>query len=259
MNRYPFITASLPDIQVGTRPDVSFKDMQDLLALNLPDGDFEKVGQLLELIDIDNIKAFWLGLPLHSAGSMDAKELEEAILVKDFLPSFVIEFLERYETAELRLEHFPALYAGLYEKMASASDRFVRSYYALEREIRLVLTALRAKQLGRDLVLELQFEDVYDPFVMQILVQKDTEDYTPPQEYEALKDLFMENYQDPMKLYRSLLQYRFDKILELEEEFGSFAIDRILGFLSRLMIVEMWSQLDEQKGLDLVDDLSKNG
>jgi hypothetical protein len=259
MNRYPFIAASLPDIQIGSRPEISFKEMEDLLALNLMNWDRKKVEELLELVDIDNIKALWLGLPLHSAGSMNAKELEEAILVKDFLPSFVIEFLERYETTEQRLDHFPALYTGLYQQMDLASDDFIRSYYAFEREVRLVLAALRAKQMKRDLVLELQFEDTHDPFVMQILVQKDAPDYFPPQEYEALKDLFMENHLDPMKLYRSLLQYRFDKILEIEGQYQSFTIDRILGFLARLMMVEMWNQLDEQKGLSLIDDLSKNG
>ncbi|MBI4142664.1 thioredoxin domain-containing protein, partial [Candidatus Uhrbacteria bacterium] len=37
-----------------------------------------------------------------------------------------------------------------------------------------VLTALRAKQSGRDLAVELQFEDPKDPFVLQILSQKDS-------------------------------------------------------------------------------------
>ncbi len=259
MNRYPFIIASLPVVQIGTKPEVSFKDMEDLLALNLMSFDRKKVAALLQLIDIDNIKAFWLGLPLHPAGSMNAKELEEALLVKDFLPSFVIDYLERYETTEQRLDHFPSLYVSLYQEMVSYSDGFIRSYYIMEREIRLVLAALRAKQMGWDLTEQLQFEDMDDPFVMQILVQKDAEDYTAPQEYESLKDLFMENRLDPMKLYRSLLQYRFQRIVDLEEQYLSFSIDRILGFLARLMMVEMWSQLDEQKGLSLVDDLSKNG
>ncbi len=259
MNRYPFIIASLPTIQFGSKPEISFKDAEELLALNLVSFDRKKVTALLQLIDIDNIKALWLGLPLHPAGSMNAKELEEALLVKDFLPPFVIDFLERYETAEQRLDHFPALYVSLYQEMASFSDGFIRSYYTMEREIRLVLTALRAKQMGWDLTQQLQFEDMDDPFVMQILVQKDAEEYTAPQEYEPLKTLFMENRLDPMKLYRSVLQYRFDRVVELEEQYASFSIDRILGFLVRLMMVEMWSQLDEQKGLGLVDDLSKNG
>ena len=94
---------------------------------------------------------------------------------------------------------------------------------------------------------------------MNILVQKDAPDYTPPQEYEALKEIFLENEADPMKFHRALLQYRFDRILDLEEEHLSFSIERILGFLARLMIVEMFDQLDREKGLTLIDELSRNG
>lgn len=259
MNRYSFILASLPEIQIGAKPEISFKEMEDLLAMNLVPCDQRKVVQLLKLIDIDNVKAFWLSLPLNERGTMNAKELEEAILVKDFLASFLIDFLERYETTEQRLREFPQLYAKLYEEMAQESKGIVRSYYQMEREIRLVLLALRAKRLRRDLVRELQFEDLDDFFVMQILVQKDAPDYTPPQEYEDLKEIFVRYEIDPLRLHRELLQYRFDRILDLEEEYLSFSSDRILGFFARLMLVEMWNQLDREKGLTLIDDLSKNG
>jgi len=259
MNRYPFILASMPDIRVGAKSDLSFKEMQELLSMNLAQSDRKKVSQLLRLVDIDNVRAFWLGLPLNERGTMNAKELEEALLIKDFLPPFLIDFLGRYETTEQRLHEFPQLYAKLFEEMVSNSDGFIRTYYRIEREIRLVLVALRAKRAGRDLTRELRFEDLDDSFVMHILVQKDTPDYTPPEEYESLKEIFLENGEDPMKLHRALLQYRFDRILDLEEEHLSFSIDRILGFLARLMIVEMWDQLDREKGLTLVDDLSKNG
>lgn len=259
MNRYCFILASLPAIQIGAKPEISFKEMDDLLAMNLASSDRKKVSQLLRLVDIDNIKAFWLGLPLNERGTMTAKELEEALLIKDFLPSFVIDFLDRYETTEQRLREFPQLYAGLYEEMAGDSEGFIRSYYEMEREVRLVLLALRAKKSGRDVVRELQFEDLDDALVMQILVQKDAPDYTPPQEYEGLKEIFVRYSQDPMKLHQELLQYRFHRILDLEEQYLSFSVNRILGFLARLMLVEMYSQLNVEKGLTLIDDLSKNG
>jgi hypothetical protein len=259
MNKYPFITASFPEIQIGMKPEISFKEVKDLLAMNLLSCDVEKVSLLLRSVDLDNIKLFWLGLPLNDKGALSAKELEEALLVKDSLPSFVIDFLDRYETTEQRLHYFPALYAELYRGTGLKLTGFLRFYYQMEREIRLVLTALRAKQTGRDLLRELQFEDPSDPFVMQLLVQKDAAETIFPQEYEDLKGFFMENSSDPLKLYKKLLEYRFEKILEIEETYQSFTIDRILGFLARLMIVEMWDQLDFEKGRNLVDNLSKNG
>lgn len=172
MNRYPFILASMPDIRLGARPDLSFKEMQELLAMNLASSDRKKVSQLLRIVDIDNVKAFWLGLPLNERGTLNAKELEEALLIKDFLPPFLIDFLERYETTEQRLHEFPQLYAKLYQEMRENSDGFIRTYYQMQREIRLVLLALRAKKTGRDLTRELRFEDLDDSFVMHILVDR---------------------------------------------------------------------------------------
>ena len=259
MNRYPFILSCFPEIEIGEKPELSFKEARDILALNLSRADLQKVNQLLLPIGLDNIKALWLGLPLNERGGMSGKELEEALLVRAPLPQFIIDFLDEYDTTEERLHHFSALYASLYQDVALKLKGFLGAYYQFEREMRLVLTALRAKKLGRDLARELQFEDVHDSFVMQILVQKDSAEYFPPQEYEDLKSLFVENSSEPMKLYRALLEYRFDRILEIEERYQQFTIDRILGFLARLMIVEMWDQLDRERGLGLVDDLSKNG
>ncbi|MDP1608487.1 MAG: DUF2764 family protein [Chlamydiales bacterium] len=259
MDKYPFIISCLPEIRIGAKPEISFQEVLDLLSLNCSSQDQKRVSQLLLLVDIDNIKAFWLGLPLNSAGTMSAKEIEEALLVEDFLPPFFIDFLDRYETTEERLAHFPAVYVSVYEQMEGEAEGLVRDYYSIERQLRLVLAALRAKALGRDLVREFQFEDVHDPFVMQILVQKDAADYTAPQEYQLLQEIFEKYRSDPMELYRSLLEYRFQKIMELEEQYQPFTMDRILGFLARLMIVEMWSQLDTPKGLSFIDDLSKNG
>ncbi|MBS0625564.1 MAG: DUF2764 family protein [Verrucomicrobia bacterium] len=259
MNRYPFIVAALPEIKIGAKPEVSFKEVKELLSMNLIRKDMEKVNLLLKSVDLENIRSFWLGLPLNEWGTLNGKELEEALLVKDSFPPFLVEFLDRYDTTEERLHNFPSLYASLYRDLAPELSGFLKQYYHFERELRLILTALRAKKWGRDVVRELQFEDPHDPFIMQILVQKDSAEYVPPKEYEDLKELFMENSSDPLKLHRALSQYRFDRILEIEEGYSSFTIDRILGFLARLMIVEMWNQMNKEKGLSLIDDLSKNG
>ena len=47
----------------------------------------------------------------------------------------------------------------------------------MEREIRLILVALRAKKFGRDLLLELQYEDSDTDFIAQMLAQKDAAQY----------------------------------------------------------------------------------
>lgn len=255
MSRYYFVLAALPPLTLGSKPEMSFKEFQELLELNLTEKDLKKVDSLLEPIDIYNVKALWLGLPLDEKGTMVPKDLEEALLVRDSLPRYIIDFLERYEATSDRLAHFSSLYVSFYQQKWSG---FLEKYFHFEREIRLIFTALRAKALQRDLVKELQFEDPFDPFVAQILSQKDMGEYIPPREYENLKTLFVENSSEPEKLALVLLKYRFEKIEEMEEN-EHFTIDQILGYTARLLIVENWHQLDHEKGKLAVEELSRYG
>jgi len=257
MANYYFLGTSLSPIAIGAKPAITFRELIDLLRANLTPADWHKVSDLLLLIDLSNIRALWMGSPFDERGQFTSNQLEDAILVKEGLPEPVLAYLERYETVEDRLRFFPALYTALFQGMQEKyPSGFLHQYYALEREIRLVLTALRAKRFGRDVVRELQFEDPSDPFAKEILAQKDAAEYTPPPEYVVLKTIFQRCAGDPKELYRALLEYRFQKIEELEEG-ESFSIDAILGYVARLILVESWDQLDEPKGIEIIEHLSR--
>lgn len=258
MANYYFLVTALPPLTLGVKPEISFKELQSMLSLNLSSRDSHEIERLLRPIDLYNIRALWLGLPLDEKGNFKALALEEELLVQDALPTFIIEYLERYESTQDRLRYFSSLFASLYRDELPKLKGFNLKYYQFEREIRLVLTALRAKRQGRDLNRELQFEDPTDPFVAQIIAQKDAPVYTPPQEYEELKTLFVDNITEPLKLYRVILQYRFDQIEEMEEN-QDFSIDRILGYMARLMIVESLADLDMEQGKMAVEQLSQYG
>lgn len=255
MTQYYFLAAALPSLSLKTAPEMSFKELCDLLSMNLTASDLKQFDLLLEPIDLYNIKALWMGLPMDDRGTMTGKKLEEALLVREDLPSYLSDFLDRYESVEERLRYFAALYAAMYRQEAKG---FIGKYYAFERHLRLVLTALRSKKMGRDLVKELQFEDPQDPFVAQILAQKDGLDYVPPAEYEEVKALFMEHSMDPRKLSEVFLKYRFEKIGEWEEN-ESFTLDRILAYAARLLIVESILPPDQEKESIAIEELSKYG
>jgi hypothetical protein len=255
MAHYYFIPAALPPLTLGAKPEISFKELREMLSMNLTRADFKTFKRLLRSVDLYNIKALWLGLPLDDRGNFNAKDLEEALLVRDSLPMYLSEYLERYESASDRIRYFSSLYASLYRDEETG---FLGKYFHLEREINLILTALRAKKSGRDVARELQFEDPFDPFVAQILAQKDAPDYAPPHEYEELKALFLANSQDPKKLAFAILEYRFKKIEEFEEN-EHFTLDQILAYAARLLIVESWDRLDKERGSIAVEELSKYG
>lgn len=246
MNYYFLITA-FPPLSIGVKPELSFKELEAYLALNLTEGDLRKVDELLRPIDLYNIHAFWLGAPLDDRGHVKTRELEEELLVQEGLPSYVIDFLERYETTEERLRYFASLYVSMFRSMIPKLKGFLRKYFEFDREVRLVLTGLRAKASGRDLMRELQFEDPTDPLVLEIIAQKDMSDFIPPSGYEDLKNLFTLNYEDPQKLHRAILEYRFQKIEEMEEPMD-FGIDRVLAYIAKFLLVEELAGLDKEKG-----------
>lgn len=255
MARYYFAVTALPPLTFGVAPEITFKEVLDLASLNLTKGDQEQFLRLLEPVNLYNIKALWLRLPLDDKGTFTAKELEEALLIRDLLPSYLIEFLEEYESVENRLKYFSSLYASMYRQEFKG---FLGKYFRFEREIRLVLAALRSKKTGRDIVRELQFEDPLDPFVAQILAQKDMPDYVPPLEYEGLKILFEDNHADPKKLSSAILKYRFEKIGEWEEN-EQFTLDRFIAYAARLLILESFLHVDQEKANIAVEELSKYG
>ena len=255
MAEYYFLATALPPLMIGKKPEVSFDELRELLRSNLTAVDWIKFTDLLRLIDLSNIRSLWLKAPFDERGNFEPQEMEDALLVKEGLDEYINVYLDRYDSSEDRLRYFPSLYSSLFlamrDKYANPTS-FLYKYYLLEREIRLVLTALRSKRFGRDLVRELQFEDPSDSLVAEILAQKDSVEYTPPIDMQALKGLFVRCADDPKELFRALLEYRFEKLEEMEEN-EPFTIDAILGYAARLLLVESWDQLDAVEGKKMMN------
>ena len=257
---YYFVLLALPPLSFRTKPEMAFHEMRELLSLNLTLEDQERVTTLLHSVDLYNLKAFWLGEPLKANGNVGEKSLEEALLVKDRLPTYLLDYLDRYETTQERLRYFPSLVASFYRELGEKESGFLLTFFQFERELRLILCALRAKQTGRDIVKELQFEDPTDPMVAYILAQKDGAEFTLPLAFESLKILFVENSRDPEKLNLAILEYRFAKIEEMEEDLPPFSMDQVLAYVAKFLIIDQWfSERDFEKGHLVVDELSKYG
>ena len=251
-----YVISAFPPIMLGQKSEMTYEEARQMVALNLILPDWNQVVLLQRLVDIRNIRALWLREPFDPRGNLKENDLEEALLVGDGLPAFVLAFVNRYESLEERLRYFPSLMASLYRETILHLKGFLLRFFQFDREIRLCLTALRAKAAQRDLMRELQFEDPYDPFVAQLIAQKDEKETILPEDYEDLKRVFLENKSEPKKLFRAILQMRFSYIEDLEAA-HPFAIDQVLGYLARLYIVEAWEQLDEEKGRAILQEVGR--
>lgn len=261
MTQYYFLASLLSTLEIGHRPALPMGELKELLAINLTSEDLEKVKELFSLIDLHNFRALLAGEPLDPFGNYNQEALEFALLHGVYpdgepLPSSIAEYFDQYPTKEQRLTHFSLLEQRFFAEKIATTNAFLHRYFAFEREWRLVMIGFRAKKMGRNLDAELQYEESSDPLVAQILAQKDARTYDPPFEYKELKPLFERDEERPLALHRALEEYRFREVQEL---YGgdSFSIDRILGHLARLYLVEKWLQMDVSRGLEVIEAIER--
>lgn len=255
MAKYYFVGTLLPSLSFDARPELSLEKLETLLADNLSQRDYAKTLLLREFYDILNLRAFWIEEEFDPRGKLPALEIGEALINRAGLPDYVFEYMDRYLKKEDRLHHFPFLLAKYFQSAGSIGDPFLRHYLTLEREMRLVMTAFRAKKLGRDLSVEFQYEDPEEDLIAQLLAQQDAKTYEPPEKYKDLKAIFDKYGDDAMALQRALDQYRFDIVENMVDMADTFSIERILAYLVQYMIVEKWSELDKDKGIQIVDKI----
>lgn len=256
MQKYYFLGTLLPELRIGEPPEIGFREYEQLLRENLSASDYEKTRTFRNIYDMINLRFYWKGEPLNPFGNYSESDLEEAFATRSMLPSYVFDFVDKYDNKNDRLDHFPALLSTFFTKEIERSSNFFKAYLTLERELRLVMLAFRAKKLNRDVLIDLQYEDPEDPIIAQILAQKDSLVYEPPEKYEQLKHIFDKYQNQPLELQKALFEFRFNKI---EEMLGLdfFSADRTLAYLVELVLIEQWQQMDRQEGNKIVDHMLK--
>lgn len=237
MGELYFVTSSLPRLAYGEEPEIDFDGLIQLLKANLSPGELERVRRARRLVDFANLCPFWRGASLDPHGNLSRKSLEEELQLREQLPDFLYDFLERYETKEERLANHAELMHNFFQWAIEGESGLLRDYLQFERDWRLVMTAYRAKALGRDLSEELQWEDPTDLVVGQLLAQKDADEVEPPDGFEELKEIYRKWRDSPHDLFSKLEEYRFRRVQEMREGL-LFTLDVVLGYMIQLMILE---------------------
>ncbi len=261
MTEYYFLASLLPPLEIGHVPGLGFTELKELLRTNLTSGDLERVTHFLRWIDLENLRSFWAKQPFDPRGNVRENEMEQALINvqwpvgEEFAP-YLQDYLEKYHSTEERLQHFSLLMSQFFAQFMEGEEGFLKDFFTFQREMRLVLVGFRTKKLGKDVALELQYEDPTDPIVAQVLAQKDAKVYEPPFEYKELRPIFEEYGETPLDLHRALYEYQFNHIVEL---WGGdlFTLDRILNYMARLILCERWLELDVQKGIQVIDTIEK--
>lgn len=260
MSEYYYISSLLPPLEIGHLPTLNTLELKDLLAINLSEKDLERVKRFFSLVDMENLRAFWTKEAHDPRGNYTRHELEEALVHQAWpgyeeFPEYLKDFLDKYRDTDSRITHFAFLMSDFLKiESEKEEEGFLKSYFAFERELRLVMVGFRAKKFGLDVSRELQYEDPTEPIVAEILAQKDAQAYEPPFEFKELKPIFMAFADFPIELHKAILAYSFNRVQELYAN-EIFSLDRILGYLARLRLVEEWLELDMQEGMKIIDKI----
>lgn len=253
---YVFIGTALPPLSLDEKPELSYPELKRLLKDNLSEKDYNQIRIYQRYFNLRNAYLMLQGAQIDPYGDLNENQLEEALIATEHLPKYLVNYLNKYDNKQDRLSFYPEVVAAYFREEKNQAVGILKDYLDLERSIRLVSSAFRAKKLGWDIDKELQFEDPQEELIAQLLAQKDSKEFIISEKYDALVKILNEYYASPLKLHKALIEYRFNKLEELVG-FDPFSLDRILAYFIQLTLVEKWQKLNKEVGIQIVDDILK--
>lgn len=256
-SEYHYLIAGLPELAMADKKlPVGVVELRERLLNELHPDDRPLVKLCFLQYDIPNItntvytekKPFdhrGIYSPFEIEAMADKKLLEEGISHSDF--PFIDKLLADALTTDSAIgkEEFAAkLISGYIQTLENHTNPFISQYGSFERNLRNVFAALN----GRKFQLPYEKQLVGGGEGVEALAKSHARvfglSFDIPQ-IEAWVHLFENNNLLEREWKLDLLRWQFidDTVL-----FNYFTIERVLAFLLKLMIVDRWLSLDEQKG-----------
>jgi hypothetical protein len=255
MSKVYFLGSILPPLRVGDEPPLLFDELMMLYRDNLSRSELEKIEKIRLYIDLKNIQKLLKNQPIDSRGTLSEKELDEAIVNQEGLPDYLFDFFEEFQEVSDQLRNYSKVLITYFKEMKKKCRGFLKDYFCFEREWRILLAGYRAKKLGVDLMKELQYEDFHDPFVAEVIAQKDAPFFEFPFEYMQLGEKLKEA-KSPEEEYYLMAEFRFQWVKEKVQD-DPFSISYLLGYLVQLMIVEDDFAQSKEKGSEHLTQMMK--
>jgi hypothetical protein len=254
MRNYYYLVISLPALEFTAKPQISFLELVQGFDVNLTHDDLNFAKVLFLYFDLINIERTLEKEPLDSRGQLSSTDLIGALRFKDYFPDFVFDFFDKEQTDSEKLANFSQIYSQFFTLYAEGSTPAAQ-ILKFERELRLFLTAFRAKKFGKDFSHEFRFEDPNDSYVYSLLIQKESAKLVPPEQFEELMEL-IESEDDAVKIRTIIEEFRFNHYQDLQEE-NSFTIIGLLAYMMQLVVVEDLEVTDPNYGLEMFNYLLK--
>ncbi len=261
---YYCLVAGFPDlIPDDKKLHFSSVDLRNYLREEIHPSDFELVKLFYLPWDHENLISllFEGEFEWDERGNYSRDELEQFVDKKQFeyidasaFPAYFIDFIEFFHDDE---EEFPKIAAvkflteGWYKTLDESGNKFVAEFGEFKQNMSNILLALNGRRH------DIPFEEaiIGDDEVTHALKRSRARDFGLANEIndiESIVQIFeIENILDrELKLDNHTWQF-IDEITF----FNYFSIEKVLGLVQKLFIVERWFELDKEKGQQIFNQL----
>jgi len=248
---YHYLVAGLPDIVIGQgKVNLKVADFKEELREFLHPDDFRLVEMLF--LRFDNINLLNLlkksDEPWDMMGNFSPEKMAQGLDDNDAgLPNYLVAFAAAYraDTPIVGSMTWENQLAKLYyEYVLSKSTGFLHEWFTFERDLKNLLTAISIRRHG----LSLHGQLVGQNDVTAAINKRNLRDFGLANEYPYLEKLLkIEEQPNILERERTITQLKWDYLEELNT-FNYFTIDKILGFLLKLISYERWAMLEPAEG-----------
>jgi hypothetical protein len=263
-SQYHCLIAGLPDLMFeDVKFPVTLVHFKEELEHELTREDYNLLRLIFLPYDNGNLIDFLLKnekepSPLSNYTTDDFEEqvsrLHAILEQEPLLPQYMIDFIRDFEDEEKEIpeEAFERILSeGYYSYVSQVSNDFLRRWFEFELNARNILTALISKKHHRDLSEEIIGETsiTHDLIASQ---KKSLEIMTDDDYLNSLLQLAEEEdfYQRERKV--DLLKWDY---LDEQTFFHYFTIEKVIGYLIKLLIVFRWKALDKETGREMFERL----
>jgi hypothetical protein len=261
---YYCLVAGFPDlIPDDKKLHFSSVELRNYLREEIHPADFELVKLFYLPWDHENLISLLFDSEFEwdERGNYSREKLEEFVDKKQFelinpseFPAYFIDFIEFYHDDE---EEFPKIAAvkflteGWYKTLAGSGNKFVEEFGEFKQNMANIMLALNGRKH------DIPFEEaiIGDDEVTHALKRSRARDFGLASEIDDIETIVqifeIENILDrELKLDNHTWQF-IDEIIF----FNYFTIEKVLGLVQKLFIVERWFELDKEKGQQIFNQL----
>ncbi|MBD3390400.1 MAG: DUF2764 family protein [Chitinivibrionales bacterium] len=262
---YYYLVAGLPDLILdGGKKMLSVGEfVQEASGLLHPDDAalFDMVrypadnGNLLALLEKRDEE-------FDARGVFSQEALEDGIKSPDGLPGYMRTYIEAHKEGKLP---FPELSAEnqltwlYYDEACAHENAFVREWFAFDRDLRNVISALNCRSaasegLGEERPFLLQRAVIGRNDIAEAILKSNAPDFSLSAQLPWVERVTGLGRDNLVEYEKSIDTLRWDILNDLTT-FSYFQIETVLAFTIKLGMVERWQELDEQAGREKFDRL----